>query len=126
MSGVLALGGDLFKWTPDEMAEAAGYVQQYKRIRHLVQHGELYRLNRGAVQYVARDASQAVAFVYAPLRPLGTPEPHTILAGLDARATYVDADTGDVHEGGVLLTDGLPVTLPSGDYASAVVHLIRR
>jgi alpha-galactosidase len=126
MSGVLALGGDLPAWTQEELAQAAGYVEQYKRIRHLVQHGDLYRLGQGAVQYVAGDGSQVVVFVYAPYRPLGDPEPPTALAGLDADATYIDADTGVAHRGAALMTGGLPVRLPSGDYASAVVHLIRR
>jgi alpha-galactosidase len=126
MSGVLALGGDLPVWTPDDRDEAARYVEQYKRIRHLVQRGDLYRLSHGAVQYVADDGSQAVVFVYAPCRPLSAPEPPTILAGLDARATYLDADTGAAHEGAVLTAHGLPVRLPLGDYASAVVHLIRQ
>jgi alpha-galactosidase len=125
MSGVLALGGDLPAWTKEELEQAAGYVEQYKRIRHLVQHGDLYRLGQRAVQYTAGDGSQSVVFVYAPYRPLGDPQPPTVLAGLDADAIYRDADTGAAHRGAALMTRGVPVQLPSGDYASAIVHLIR-
>ena len=135
MSGVLALGGDLLNWTAEERDEAAAHVAQYKRIRHLVQHGELYRLagneaeevaGISAVQYLAPDAGEAVVFVYAASRPLGAPEPRPILAALDPHALYTDAETGTAHLGAVLMTRGLPAGLPSGDYASAVVHLIRR
>lgn len=126
MSGVLAIGGDLPNWTAEELAEATGYIEQYKRVRHLVQHGDLYRLGDGGVQYVAGDGSEAVVLAYASYRALGAPEPPPILVGLDADAVYADAETGADYLGAVLMTRGLPVGLPSGDYASAVVHLIRR
>jgi alpha-galactosidase len=36
---------------------------------------------------------------------------------------YRDHDTGVTYPGAVLLTTGLPLDLPPGDHASALVHL---
>jgi alpha-galactosidase len=47
------------------------------------------------------------------------------LAGLDPSATYRDNNTGTTHPGATLLTRGLPLDLPPGDYASTCIHLTR-
>jgi alpha-galactosidase len=47
------------------------------------------------------------------------------LRGLDPVGRYRDAETGQVHHGAVLLGHGLTPSLPAGDYASALVHLVR-
>jgi alpha-galactosidase len=52
-------------------------------------------------------------------------EPELRLRGLDASARYVAVETGTEYHGAVLLHHGLAVDLPSGDYASACVHLRR-
>ena len=44
MTGALGLGANLLKWTAAEMQEARDHIETYKRIRHIVQHGSLYRL----------------------------------------------------------------------------------
>ncbi|MGX9885319.1 alpha-galactosidase, partial [Streptomyces sp. NPDC002276] len=56
MAGVLGVGGDLFEWTEEELAEAREWIALYKEIRPLVQHGDLHRLRPptgglSAVQY---------------------------------------------------------------------------
>ncbi|MFF4648352.1 alpha-galactosidase [Streptomyces sp. NPDC001380] len=120
MAGALGIGGDLLHWSPEELAEAARLVEEYKEIRPVVQQGELHRL-RDAVQYTLGDRVVVVAWrlpsvydgaVPAPLRP----------AGLDPQRRYRDEATGEVHHGAVLLAHGLPVRL-AGDWASAVVRL---
>jgi len=40
-------------------------------------------------------------------------------------ALYQDQDTGATYSGAVLLQSGLPLDLPRGDHASAVVRLLR-
>ena len=44
MSGSLGLGGNLNKYSPEDMQQAARYVAFYKRVRPAVQRGALYRL----------------------------------------------------------------------------------
>lgn len=66
MAGVMGIGGDLTRWSEEELAEGAELVAQYKRVRPLVQHGVLHR-PRGpvddgptAVQYTSADRSEAL------------------------------------------------------------------
>jgi alpha-galactosidase len=131
MSGVLGVGGDLPEWTDGQRAEAAGLVALYKRIRPIVQHGDLYRLlppDRGgltAVQYAAADQSAAVLFCWLPAPRQGRLPQPVRLRGLDPAATYRDDQTGQQYAGAVLLHHGLRPDLSTGDYASSVTHLVR-
>jgi alpha-galactosidase len=47
------------------------------------------------------------------------------LAAVRPEAVYRDLDTGATYPGAVLLHSGLPLDLPPGDHASALVHLGR-
>ncbi|VVJ20057.1 Alpha-galactosidase (EC [Amycolatopsis camponoti] len=128
MAGVLGLGGDLPRWSPDELDEAASLVALYKEIRPVVQHGQLYRLADPAksaltaVQYVLDD--DVVVFFWRRPAEFARPVTPPRLAGLDPSARYRDSG-GVVHDGAVLLSHGLDVDLPGSGYASAVVRLSR-
>ncbi|MGW0908346.1 alpha-galactosidase [Streptomyces sp. NPDC002853] len=131
MAGVLGLGGDLTRWSEDELAEGANLVAQYKRVRHLVQHGTLHR-PRGpvddapsAVQYTAADADETLLLVWRRSARHGATSPALRLASLDPAARYRDTRTGAVHSAAVLNDYGLRPELPQGDWASAMVHLVR-
>ena len=104
----------------------------YKRIAPVVQHGDLHRLlppdgdatgglavrrgRRRRVGGVLLAAARRTSVArYRPVR----------LRGLDPAARYRDEETGEVHHGAVLLGHGLHPQLPPGDYASAVMHLVR-
>ncbi|MFF3333097.1 alpha-galactosidase [Streptomyces sp. NPDC002888] len=127
MAGVLGVGGDLAQWTEDELAEAREWVELYKKIRPLVQHGDLYRLRppRGglsAVQYVRGDESVVLAWLQAQHH--GEPVPALRLRGLDPTASYECLETGEIHRGAVLLHHGLRTGL-RGDLDAAVLRLRR-
>jgi alpha-galactosidase len=128
MAGVMGLGGNLLQWPDQEMDEARRLVGQYKRIRHVVQHGDLYRL-RGpnAVQYIGSDGDEVVVLLWAPDRHygLGHGEPALRLAALDQLSRYRNTDSGVLHQGSTLMTSGLQLDLPPGDYSSMLVHLVR-
>ncbi len=128
MAGVMGLGGNLLEWSDQERDEARQLIGQYKQIRHVVQHGDLYRL-RGpnAVQYIRSDGGEVVVLAWAPNRHygLGHGEPPLRLAGLDRLSRYRDTDSGVIHQGSVLMTGGLQLDLPPGDYSSTLVHLAR-
>ncbi|MDX6352824.1 MAG: alpha-galactosidase [Streptomyces sp.] len=128
MAGLLAIGGDLTRWTDAELSRAAELVAAYKTVRPLVQHGLQYRLARGelhAVQYLAPDGSQAAVIVARRARRFGHPDAALPLRALDPAARYRDAATGAVHHGAVLLSHGLPLDLAPDDNASALIHLVR-
>jgi alpha-galactosidase len=127
MAGALGIGGDLASWTEDELKDAAGLIATYKRIRPAVQDGTAYRLAGDgaltAVAYAYED--NFVVLAWCPWRPYGRGPAPLRLAALDPAATYRDQDTGATYSGAALLGPGLPLDLPAGDYASALVHLVR-
>jgi alpha-galactosidase len=129
MSGVLAVGGNLLHWDDGELSEATGLVAQYKRIRPVVQHGtqRWLRPPEGdgvvAVQYT--DGGRTVVFVYRQSAHFGHHNVLLPLADLDPDADYRADGTTASYPGAVLLSHGLPVNLPSGDYASNIIVLDR-
>ncbi|WP_371674329.1 alpha-galactosidase [Streptomyces sp. NBC_00289] len=127
MAGVLGVGGDLSRWTEEELAEAREWVELYKEIRPLVQRGELYRLRPpsgglSAVQYVLGD--EAVVLAWLQAQSHGEPAPALRLRGLDPTATYECRETGEVHRGAVLLHHGLRTGL-RGDFDATLFRFRR-
>ncbi|GAA3442658.1 alpha-galactosidase [Planomonospora venezuelensis] len=121
MSGALGIGGDLLRWTPQELEEATALVEQYKRIRSVVHGGRLDRLGRWAVQYTLED--EVAVFLWRPTTLVGRDAP-VRLRGLDPDGVYRDEDTGVLHHGAVLMSHGLPRPLPF-DALSDLRRLIR-
>ncbi|MEW2567426.1 alpha-galactosidase [Streptomyces sp. NPDC047070] len=127
MAGVLGVGGDLTRWTEEELAEARTWVELYKEIRPVVQRGELHRLRApqgglSAVQYV-RDG-EVVVLAWLQAQHYGEPALPVRLRGLDPSASYECLETGEVHRGAVLLHHGLRAGL-RGDLDAAVIRLRR-
>ncbi|MFI6813833.1 alpha-galactosidase [Nonomuraea sp. NPDC050328] len=121
MAGALGLGGDLLRWSEQELAEAAGLVARYKEIRPVVHRGRLDRLGEHAVQYSHED--RVVVLICRPSTLLPATAP-VRPRGLDPGAAYRDEDTGAVHHGAVLLSHGLPQPLPF-DATSTLTRLRR-
>ncbi|WP_165945279.1 alpha-galactosidase [Micromonospora sp. KC723] len=92
MAGVLGIGADIGRWTPEELTEARSLIDAYKQIRRTVQHGRQYRLGgipgaeRSAVQYILGD--EVAVLVYNPLGNAKSGPRRLKLAGLDPDATY--------------------------------------
>ncbi|MEU1786490.1 alpha-galactosidase [Streptomyces sparsogenes] len=128
MAGVLGVGGDLSRWSESELAEARDWVAVYKRVRPVVQHGELYRLRPPgdggltAVQYVRGEETVVLAWLHA--QSLGDRQPPLRLRGLDPEGRYEDLATGEVHRGALLTHRGLATGLRR-DLDAAVFHLRR-
>lgn len=127
MAGVLGIGGDLTRWSARERDEARRWVELYKEIRPLVQHGELYRLRPptgglSAVQYVR--GGRSVVLAWLQTQRYGEPVPALRLRGLDPSASYACRETGEVHRGAVLLHHGLRTDL-KGDLDATVIRLHR-
>ncbi|MFF7259304.1 alpha-galactosidase [Streptomyces sp. NPDC008159] len=127
MAGVLGVGGDLTRWSDEELAEAREWVELYKEIKPVVQRGDLYRLRPpsgglSAVQYVHGDEVVVLACLQA--QHYGEPLPPLRLRGLDPAVTYECRETGELHRGAVLLHHGLRTGL-RGDFDAKVVRLRR-
>jgi alpha-galactosidase len=135
MSGSLALGGNLNKYSPEDLQASTRYVSFYKRIRPTVQRGALYRLiapqgsEYSATEYVSTDGRQAVLFAYLHSQQFGTHFPTVFLSGLDPDARYkveaIDADQVEdagVLSGAYLMHHGIHLNLHS-DYDSTSVIL---
>ena len=138
MSGSLGIGGNLNKWTPEEMAAAIQLTAFYKQIRPTVQLGELHRLMRpegsetSALQYVSADRKDAVVFAYLHSQHYGRPFPTVRLEGLDPAASYrlIPFDAKKIpglpveRNGSQLMGEGVQFNL-RGDYDAAALRLER-
>jgi alpha-galactosidase len=131
MAGVMALGGSLTEWSDAELREVAEHVARYKEIRATVQLGRRHRLagprptGLTAVQYTSADGAQNAVFAWQPTRALGREVRRVRLTGLEPHARYVDPASGTEYDAAVLTQHGLPLDLPSGDYASTLIVLHR-
>ena len=119
MSGVLGIGSDIRKWTPEETAIAKNKIALYKDIRPLVQQGILYRLvspyehNRCALQYNSNSKDSAVVFCYnlaeylAGSQPIDRASSVLKLKGLDPARQYRLQKAGDAKDKGTVYTGAL-------------------
>lgn len=138
MAGVLGIGSDITKWSPQDIQTAKEKIALYKKIRDVVQNGTVYRLEspfetqRCALQYVSDDKARSVVFMYNmwDTIKLSTPamkgSQYLRLKGLDAEAIYSVSNFGDKSvTGQTLMNIGLP-WLAYGDAASKVFVLEKR
>ena len=114
--------------SPEDLEYAKGRVAQYKRLRPIVQQGDLYRLASpyenpySALMYVDEAKEKAVFFL------LGLADKQTVfngkirLQGLNDKASYMIE--GKTYTGEKLMNDGLELTL-KGAYDSKVLEIIR-
>lgn len=129
MCGVLGVGGHLERWGPERRAEAAELIAQYKAIRHLVQDGDQYRLRSpqahpySALQYVSRDRSEGVLFVFRTHLAGPANLPPIYLRGLDPDAQYEVEGVAGARSGRAWMHAGLAV--PLRDLESAVRRIRR-
>ena len=141
MSGRLGIELQPKDMTPDERQQCTTCFGDYKRLRPVVQTGNLYRLlspydRKGvaSLMYTDDNKSQAVLFVYKTDNYYDQPLPRLRLAGLDATRTYTLRECnvavgekpcrldGKKFTGSYLMEVGLEVPL-WGDYASRVFEL---
>ena len=142
MQGVLGVGNDITKWTPEELATAKTKIALYKKIRDIVQNGRNYTLispyegARTAMQYMSREGGRGVLMLYNRQRDLqsaivsaggrdGRKPLNLRLRGLERDATY----TIDGHEGAFtgafLMDEGIPWPLRKA-YESRVLIIQRQ
>lgn len=118
MRGALGIGASLNELDEAELAEYATYIAFYKQIRHIIQDGLLYRLQRleefgaSVIQYVLPDGSEAVYSIAVQEYQIGSVRPATPLRQLNSKATYLVLDRHNTEvyraSGYELMTLGLP------------------
>jgi alpha-galactosidase len=114
-AGVLGIGADITAWSADERAEAARWVDRYKRVRDVITRGEVHRIGdvsapECAVQYTLGDRTVVLAWNTGALDGLGLVPGRDVrlpLRGLDPAAHYRDGDAA--YSGAHLAAVGLPV-----------------
>ena len=135
MRGALGIGSSLNQLDDQELAEYAAYIAFYKRIRPVVQGGDLYRLQRleeygaSVIEYVSADGSEAVYSVAVRDHAIGLFRPPALLRGLDPAATYVATDRRGSEvccaTGYELMTLGIPGDANGGAGYSRTLYLRR-
>lgn len=128
MQGALGLGGNLEKYSPEELEICRRNVALYKEIRPLVQFGDLYRIldaDRDEVlcnQYVSRDKMQAVLFLSARGTRFFKKKMNLRFAGLAPDMAYAFTLDGVAYKkgGAFLMEVGLPVYVRGADYNQIV------
>lgn len=94
MLGSLACGKDLTQCTEAELQEIRNYTDLYKKLRHVTNFGDLYRLSShrehpwAAYESVAPDRSEAVVFLLGGSMQFADAIPPLKLAGLNPDALY--------------------------------------
>ncbi len=120
---------DLEHLTKEEKETAKAQIQEYKKMEHLVQTGDYYRLsspfkNDDYViwQFVSKDKKETIVNG-VQLRNEPNPHIHLIyLEGLDAQAHYKDEATGSIYTGAALMKAGIPLPVGAGDYQPIKFH----
>jgi len=137
MCGVLGVGYDITKWTEEEKAIAKEKISSYKEIRETVQFGDHYRLispyenNRSVLQYVNKNKSESIVFVYNlaeyPNNAISeTKRSKEIqLRGLQADALYKIEGMETPFTGQLLMDKGIVFPL-AGAYKSKIFKLTKQ
>ncbi len=116
--GVLGIGSSLDSLSQEELDGYASYIAFYKRIRHVIQQGHLYRLQRldeygsSIHEYCLPDGSEAVYSLVVETHPVGSFRPDPPLRGLRSNAIYRITDEQGTElesaSGYQLMTLGFP------------------
>ncbi len=134
MMGSLATCLDLRKLNDEELTELKRLLAYHKKIRNVVQLGDLYRLaslkekDYMALEYVRKDKSEAVVFIFGPSRTFRENYPNIKLYGLDKGKKYI-VDCDDLAHsyemtGDTLMKFGVSGGLHTrGSLRSRIIHI---
>ncbi|MFW5979154.1 MAG: alpha-galactosidase [Halanaerobium sp.] len=117
---------DITQLNQDEMKAVKNQVNNYKKIRKLVQFGNFYRLrspfegNFTAWSYVADDKEEVLAGFYQILAAPNPKEQRLKLKGLDTESDYKELNSGEIYGGDELMNYGLKVPYLKEDFSSKV------
>ncbi len=124
MQGSLGIGGNLTKYSREDLAIGKKNIELYKEIRHLVQFGDLYRIldpQKDEILfnlYVSEDKTEAVAFIASLTTSFMKKEIPLLFEGLDDNKIYTFKFNDKNYEksGAYLKNVGIPVTIRGMGY----------
>ena len=128
MMGTLGIGGNLNRWSKEELETAKEMIALYKEIRPIVQEGDLYRLlsprtsEITAVEYTDKIASEVLVFVFLHSSQFGEDSKRIYLKGLQGSALYKVEDATELISGTSLMKRGLDIKI-KGDFNSKLIRI---
>ncbi len=114
MAGQFGYELDPAKMTDEEIAAAQEQIAFYKKYRHIVQQGDMYRLVSpfdepfAAWQFISPDNQTTMLYTFVITGKPYQPPKRVKLQALEADATYVDDITGEEYTGAFLMQVGVP------------------
>ena len=122
MAGSFGLELDLEKLSPEEKAEAAAQIQNFRTYGSLIHNGNYYRLNNPFTEngafwsFVAKDGTEILVqgMIFRTEPNMNRKSLH--LTGLDPDAIYQDTESGIRYTGASLMSGGLLLPQTWGDY----------
>lgn len=126
MAGNLGYELDLTKLTSEEKEEVKNQVNEYKKIRHLVQFGDFYRLsspfdgNNAAWMIVSQDKSEFIVYFYKILAEPNAPFVNLKLKGINPNYKYRLIGSDECYFGDELMFAGLTISEKLHDFQSIV------
>lgn len=129
MQGSLSLGGNLLKYSENDLEICRRNIALYKEIRSIVQLGNLYRLMNIEEdeillnQYVSPDRSRSVAFLAANGTKFFKKDVPLLFRGLDETAEYSVKIWGREFRksGAYLMNVGIPACVRCVDYNEIIL-----
>lgn len=129
MQGSLGIGGDLTKYSDEELEICRKNIAFYKTFRDIVQFGDLYRIldiERDEVllnQYVTADMSKSVAFLLANGTRFYKKRMPVCFDGLDGCKNYRLTIDGKTYEksGAYLMNCGIIIQIRGVDYNRVII-----
>jgi len=140
MQGSLGIGGNLNKWSEEDLATAKRLIDAYHQVQKTITQGDLYRLisptngsEFSATETVSPDKSQAVFFAFVHSTQTGRGFPRLQLLGLDPSATYAlssiegktSEETPKEASGAWWMNHGIDLNL-RGDFQGAAFRLDKK
>ena len=144
MQGSLGIGGNLNKWSAEDLATTKRLIAAYRAVQKTITQGDLYRLispvdgqgnesEFSATETVSPDKAQAVFFAFVHSTREGRSFPRLQLLGLDPAATYAltgiegkpTDGTPNEASGAWWMNHGIDLQL-HGDFQGAAFRLDRK
>ena len=131
MMGTLGIGGNILKWSDEDMKLAKDMVEEYKSIREIVQEGDFFRLENTSTNnyhlFEYTKDNEALLFAFLPQTQIGHRPVRVKLRNLDENAMYEYKinDEVIVKSGAYLMNYGINIHL-RGDYQSEIIRFDRR
>jgi alpha-galactosidase len=143
MSGKLGMDLQPKDMSAEEKVLSKNAIQEYGKIKHIIQDGDLYRLlspyenNRVALMYILPDQKEAVVFSYLMKKEIYGNNQALIMHGLDPKRNYLIKEVnkfgkdhssiqhlqGKSFTGEFLMTYGIRFTMYN-EYDSVVLKVV--